>query len=157
MRPSARLREPCRPALRQHRSEQAHLYGLERKEDQSRMKSKWLAISALTLSLGATSAWLSPSVYAAPAGSPSAAGFFQDGRWDEPPAEFREAQRQGFHDGIEGARKDYGNHRAPNVDNREEYRHPHIESSLRQDYREGFRRGYDKAMHHLMDDHHDRY
>jgi hypothetical protein len=118
------------------------------------MNHKWLAISALTLSMGATSGWISSRAYAAPAGSPSA-GFYQDGHWDEPPAEFKEAQRQGFHDGIEGARKDFGNHRAPSVENREEYRHPHIESSLREDYREGFRRGYDKAMHHLMgEDHH---
>jgi hypothetical protein len=70
--------------------------------------------------------------------------------WDAPPAEFREIQRQGFHDGVEGARKDYDNHRYPNVNNRAEYRHPHVPPSARDDYREGFRRGYDVAMNHLL-------
>ena len=36
----------------------------------------------------------------------------------------QEIQRQGFRDGIEGARKDSDNHRRPNVNNRDEYRHP---------------------------------
>jgi hypothetical protein len=73
-----------------------------------------------------------------------------DRDWDTPPQEFREIQRQGFHDGIEGARKDYDNHRRPDVNNREEYRHPHVPESARADYREGFRRGYETAMDHLM-------
>jgi hypothetical protein len=70
--------------------------------------------------------------------------------WDAPPPEFREIQRQGFHDGIEGAHKDFDNHRPPDVNNRDEYRHPHVPRSARDDYREGFRRGYDVAMHHLV-------
>ena len=76
--------------------------------------------------------------------------YVQDqGGWDTPPAEFREVQRQGFHDGIEGARKDFDHHRMPNVNNREEYRHPHVDAAVREDYREGFRRGYDVAMQHM--------
>lgn len=70
--------------------------------------------------------------------------------WDAPPAEFRDIQRQGFHDGIEGARKDFDHHRPPNVNGRDEYRHPHVDKSARDDYREGFRRGYDVAMQHLQ-------
>jgi hypothetical protein len=46
--------------------------------------------------------------------------------------------------------KDFDHHRFPNVENRAEYRHPHIEPGLREDYRRGFRRGYDDAMRHLM-------
>ncbi len=87
---------------------------------------------------------------------PPAAGYDQDrdrGGWDAPPAEFREAQRQGFHDGVEGARKDYEQHRRSDVNRRDEFRHPRVERSLRQDYREGFRRGYDTAMSHMMNDH----
>jgi len=38
----------------------------------------------------------------------------------------------------------------PDVNNREEYRHPHVDRSVREDYREGYRRGYEVAMHHLM-------
>jgi len=72
------------------------------------------------------------------------------GGWDAPPPEFRDIQRQGFHDGIEGARKDFDNHRRPDVNNRDEYRHPHVPPSARQDYREGFVRGYNAAMSHLM-------
>lgn len=72
------------------------------------------------------------------------------GGWDAPPPEFRDAARQGFHDGIEGARKDYENHRRPNVNNRDEYRHPHVPGELRHDYKEGFRRGYDAGVRHMM-------
>lgn len=74
---------------------------------------------------------------------------YQEGGWDAPPPEFREVQRKGFHDGIEGARKDFDNHRPPSVNNREEYRHPHVDPAMREDYREGFRRGYEAAVRHL--------
>lgn len=70
--------------------------------------------------------------------------------WDNPPQEFREAQRKGYHDGVEGARKDFDNHRRPEVSNRDEYRHPNVPRSEREDYREGFRRGYEVAMNHMM-------
>lgn len=35
--------------------------------------------------------------------------------------------------------------------NRDEYRHPHVAASAQGDYREGFRRGYQVAMDHMMD------
>jgi hypothetical protein len=83
-----------------------------------------------------------------------AAAYVQDygntNGWDQPPHEFREIQRQGFHDGVEGAKKDFDNHRMPDVNNREEYRHPKVSKADREDYREGFRRGYDAAMDHLL-------
>ena len=114
------------------------------------MKLTWIAFSGLALSLGTGGLVIATASAAQPA--PSSSGFIQDhdGGWDAPPGEFREIQRQGFHDGIEGARKDFDNHRPPNVNNREEFRHPHVSPSARDDYREGFRRGYDAAMHHLM-------
>jgi len=71
------------------------------------------------------------------------------GPWDAPPQEFRDAQRQGFHDGIEAARKDFDHHRESDVEHHDTYRHPHVDRSMREDYRDGFRRGYDRAMHHL--------
>ena len=77
-------------------------------------------------------------------------GYGAQGGWDQAPQEFREAQRQGFHDGIEGARKDFDNHRRPNVNNRDEYRHPNVPRDLRRDYRDGFQRGYNVAMQHLI-------
>ena len=106
------------------------------------MRSR-LAVPVLAFTL-ATSGFM----FAQPFGSPVAA--FQQSGWDSPPAEFREIQRQGFHDGIDGARKDFDNKRRPDVNNRDEYRHPHVAPSAQADYREGFRRGYEVAMDHLM-------
>ena len=74
----------------------------------------------------------------------------RDRDWDAPPQELNEFQRQGFHDGIEGARRDYDNHRRPDVENRDEYRHPNLPPEERQAYRDGFRRGYNMAISHLM-------
>ena len=51
---------------------------------------------------------------------------------------------------MEGARKDYENHRAPNVNNRDEYRHPNVPKGERHEYRAGFERGYDAGVHHMM-------
>ena len=77
---------------------------------------------------------------------------YEDGRggWGAPPQEFREIEQRGFHDGIEGARKDFQNHRRPNVNNRDEFRHPNVPGPLRHDYKEGFRRGYDVGVQHMM-------
>ena len=69
--------------------------------------------------------------------------------WEIPPGEFNEIQRRGFHDGVEGARHDFGNHRNPDVDNREEYRNPDLPPDLREAYRVAFRHGYQQAAAHL--------
>jgi hypothetical protein len=107
------------------------------------MKMNRLAIPALAIAL------VTPGIALAQPYAPSPQAYGQGGGWDVPPQEFRDIQRQGFHDGIEGARKDFDNHRRPDVNNRDEYRHPHVPSSARGDYREGFRRGYETAMSHL--------
>jgi hypothetical protein len=106
-----------------------------------------LAISALVFAL-ATSGFAMAQPFAVP--DPAFQDHDRDRDWDAPPQEFRDIQRQGFHDGIEGARKDYDNHRRPDVNNRDEYRHPHVPASARGDYREGFRRGYETAMNHMV-------
>jgi ribosome modulation factor len=59
-------------------------------------------------------------------------------------------QRRGFHDGMDGARKDMDNHRRPNVNNRDEYRHPNVPRQARNEYRDAFKRGYEQAMSHQM-------
>ena len=111
------------------------------------MKLNRFALPVLALALGTSGLVLAQD---APP-SPRLVGYGQaSGGWDVPPREFQEIQRQGFHDGVEGARKDFDNHRPPNVNNRDEYRHPHVPSSARHDYREGFRRGYQVAMDHLL-------
>lgn len=72
-----------------------------------------------------------------------------NGAWDAPPSDYDDIARRGFHDGIEGARKDYGNHRQPDVENRDEYRHPDLPRDEWEDYREGFRRGYQRGIAYL--------
>jgi hypothetical protein len=113
-----------------------------------RMMRNKLAVSALAVAL-VTSGYVVAQPYASPASA-----YAQEHGWDSPPQEFRDIQRQGFHDGIEGARKDYDNHRRPDVNNRDEYRHPHVPDSARADYREGFQRGYQVGMDHLMEANH---
>ncbi len=72
------------------------------------------------------------------------------GGWDAPPPEFREFQQRGYHDGVEGARRDFENHRPPNVNNRDEFRHPtFIPREMRRDYKDGFRQGYYAAVRHM--------
>lgn len=73
----------------------------------------------------------------------------QDRNWDVTPPEFHELEQRGFRDGIEGARRDFGNHRRPNVNNREEYRHPSLPRSDWEAYQRGFRRGYEQGAAHL--------
>jgi len=112
------------------------------------MRLKWVAFPVLAVTAGL----IGTSASTADAAAPQNGAYVQDQPgWDAPPAEFREVQRQGFHDGIEGARKDFDHHRMPDVKNREEFRHPHVDPAVREDYREGFRRGYEMAMHHMMD------
>jgi hypothetical protein len=118
------------------------------------MKTTWLQVSALAILLGATCGFTASKAYAAPSGSPIAAA--QEGRWDEPPSEFNDARRQGFHEGIEAARRDFEAHRHKDADDHEMYKHPRVERELRNDFREGFRRGYEQAMHHMREEHHDR-
>lgn len=82
--------------------------------------------------------------------SAPAAGAGQDrGGWDAPPRGLQQLERRGFQDGIEGARKDFGNHRQPDVNNREEYRHPDMPRQQWDAYQRGFRRGYQQAAAHL--------
>jgi hypothetical protein len=109
------------------------------------MKINPLAISALALTFGATGL-----VIAQPSATPvSGSAYMQEGGWDMPPGEYQEFQRKGFHDGIEGARKDFENHRPPSPENRDEYRHPDVPHNARHDYREAFRHGYQVGWQHF--------
>jgi len=74
----------------------------------------------------------------------------EQSRWDMPSGQYNDTQRRGFQDGITGAQKDYDNHRRPDVNNRDEYRHPNVPSSQQRDYRRGFQLGYQQAMSQLM-------
>ena|SRR5579875_735171 len=116
------------------------------------MKSKLLA-TALTLMMG--SGVLMAQYYSPQGPPPPPPGEYQQhGDWENVPPEFRAAQQRGFHDGIEGARRDFENHRPPNVNNRDEYRNPKfISPPDRRDYRMGFRRGYEVAVQHIYGPH----
>lgn len=116
------------------------------------MTKTWFAVSALALSLGATTGGIAARAYATPAPAPQYEG---QGRWDEPPSEYRDAQRTGFHDGIEAARRDFEGHRHKDADDHEMYRHPPVERSLRDNYRQAFREGYSRAMHHMREERHE--
>ncbi len=115
-----------------------------------------LAVPAIAVFLGA-SGLCTVQASAMPVGQPVLAYGQDRGGWDMPPQDLQETQKQGFRDGIEGARKDFDNHRRPDVNNRDEFRHPHVPRAEREAYREGFRRGYEVGVSHLMGGHdHDR-
>jgi hypothetical protein len=110
-------------------------------------------IAAGLLAMAMMTAGAAVAQYGPPQGPPPPPqGYGQDqgGGWEAPPPEFAAAQQRGYHDGIEGARKDFENHRPPNVNNRDEFRNPHfIPGPDRRDYRMGFRRGYQVAVQHM--------
>ncbi|HUX28561.1 MAG TPA: hypothetical protein VMV39_07225, partial [Terracidiphilus sp.] len=108
-----------------------------------------LVVPAIAIFLGATGLG-AVHASALPLGQPLSAYAQDRGGWDTPPQEFQETQRRGFHDGIEGARKDFDNHRRPDVNNRDEYRDPRVPRDQREAYRDGFRRGYEQGVSHLM-------
>jgi hypothetical protein len=113
------------------------------------MTPTWFVVPATALVLGVAAFNPAPSAAAAP--EPALSG--QQG-WDVPPQEYNEVQRRGFHDGVEGAHKDYVNGRRPNVNNRDEYRDPDdmphdIQPQMREAYRLAFRRGYAAGASHL--------
>lgn len=109
------------------------------------MKFNRLVLPVLAVSLSAPCFTL-----ALPTAAPAAYAA-QDNSWETAPSEFTEIQRQGYHDGVEAARKDFDHHRRSDVMNRKEYRHPKVAPSGRKDYREGFKRGYDAAAEHIHD------
>lgn len=107
-----------------------------------------MVVPALSLLMGATG-FTAARAYSSALGTPSAISAQDRDDWETPPRELQEIQRQGFHDGIEGARKDADNHRRPDVNNRDEYRNPRLPGEQREAYRDGFRRGYEVGVSHL--------
>jgi hypothetical protein len=66
-----------------------------------------------------------------------------------PPSEFREIARQGFHDGFEAARRDTADGRPLDVDRHPRFRNPPVPPDAFQDYRMGFRRGYNAFLNRV--------
>ena len=74
---------------------------------------RFAAAGALALMLGVGAATVQAAPLFAGQGYGQGPG---PGGWDQPPGSYRnDIMRQGYHDGIEGARKDVENHRRPNV------------------------------------------
>ncbi len=59
-----------------------------------------------------------------------------------PPALFSAIAQQGYHAGIEAARRDIAAVKAPNVKRHPYFRRPPVAPELVADYRHGFREGY---------------
>jgi len=113
------------------------------------MKLKWLTLFTLAFSLGIAGPGLVKVQAASPNGKPAAMAAQDRDDWEQPPQEFRDVQRRGFHEGIEAARRDFDHHRHADADDHDAYRHPHVPREDRDAYRDAFRRGYDRAMAHL--------
>jgi hypothetical protein len=111
------------------------------------MKIKWALLALVVLGLGA---WFVTGAHRAEA-APAAAleGQFQL-PWDQPPPEFKEVQREGFHAGVKAAIHDYDHHRDPEYERHKEFVHPKVDRSMKEDYRQGFQRGYDDTWKHLV-------
>ncbi len=70
--------------------------------------------------------------------------------WDTPPDGLQDIQLKGFREGIASARKDFDKHREPNVQDRVEYRNPHLPAEQKEPYRDGFSRGYERGASHFI-------
>ena len=92
-------------------------------------KTLALAVLALPLAIAGCS-HPQPVVYAAP----------------PPPQAFTEIAQRGFHDGFEAANRDIGKGMPPNVDRHPRFRNPPVPPPAFEDYRHGFREGYQRAF-----------
>jgi hypothetical protein len=63
-----------------------------------------------------------------------------------PPPEFTEIGQHGYHDGIEAAQRDIAAGRPPNVDRHPRFRNPPVPPPAFEDYRHGFRAGYQQVF-----------
>jgi hypothetical protein len=64
-----------------------------------------------------------------------------------PPAEFSEIAQRGYHDGFDAARRDVQAGRPPNLEQHPRFRNPPVPPPAFEDYRHGFREGYNAFLH----------
>lgn len=119
------------------------------------MKTKLIPTAALALGLAVPGGFLAVHAHAAaPNGATPAAvqDHDQDRDWQRAPNEYNDAQQRGYHDGIEAARHDAESRHRRDMDDHHMYKHPPVDREDRDRYREGFRRGYQAGMQHMMGD-----
>jgi hypothetical protein len=63
-----------------------------------------------------------------------------------PPPAFTEIAQRGFHDGFDAARHDIAKGMPPNADRHPRFRNPPVPPPAFEDYRHGFREGYQQAF-----------
>ena len=112
------------------------------------MRRRWASTIAILALMAATAA--PPQVHAAAAPQD---GIMSNLPWNQPPAEFKEMQRKGFHDGVQAAIKDYDKHRDPDLERHKGFVHPKVDKSYVPDYRDGYKRGYNDAYRHMLKTH----
>jgi hypothetical protein len=64
-----------------------------------------------------------------------------------PPPPGVQIHDQGIHDGFEAARRDVAEGRPPYFQRHPRFRNPPVPGPAREDYRDGFRQGYEQFMH----------
>lgn len=93
---------------------------------------KFAALAALAIPFAlAGCAHPQPVVYAAP----------------PPPAELSPVAQQGYHDGVDAARRDIAKRMAPDVQRHPRFRNPPVPPPAMTEYRHGFRAGYEQTFH----------
>jgi hypothetical protein len=99
-----------------------------------------VALLALPLAIGSYGRY--NTAQAQPAfGTPAALHDDDDRKRDNS----RDAREMGRRDGMQAANDDMRDRRRANATARQEYRHPPVDKHARNDYRAGFRDGYDDA------------
>jgi hypothetical protein len=113
-------------------------------------KSKGSMLAAATLAVG-----LAMTPFAMPTANAQIS--FHLG-WQQPPPEFNDIQRDGFHAGIQAAHDDLDHGMPPDPHRHWDFRRPHVPPPAREQFRDSFRRGYEMAYQHRGEwdrDHHD--
>jgi hypothetical protein len=65
-----------------------------------------------------------------------------------PPQAYSQAAQQGFHDGFQAGQRDISRGAPPHPDRHPRFRNPPVPPPLMEDYRHGFRDGYDQVYRH---------
>jgi len=64
-----------------------------------------------------------------------------------PPPAYSEAAQQGYHDGVAAAQRDVRQGFGPDVNRHPRFRNPPVPPPLMEEYRHGFREGYQAVFH----------